>query len=271
MDVRLNDVSVEVGGWRACDQVTLHLPAGTTTAVVGPNGAGKSSLLRCLYRALRPVTGTVLVGGDDVWQLPGPEAGRRTAAVAQEQPAGFDLPVRDVVALGRVPHRSMWQRLGAGDHQVIDDAIARVDLTALAHRDVATLSGGERQRALIARAIAQQATVLVLDEPTNHLDARHQLEALALVRRLGITVIAALHDLDHAANHADTVVVLDTGRVVAHGPPSDTLTPELIADVFGVHAEILTTATGQRSYALSLPDPGSRTHDAPPVSVERQA
>ena len=258
MEVALDGVTVTVGGWRACDGVTLRVTGGTVTAVVGPNGAGKSSLLRCLYRALRPVAGAVHVGGDDVWALPGDEAGRRTAAVVQEQPTGVDLTVREAVALGRIPHRALWRRLVADDHDAVDRALDRVGLTALAGREMGTLSGGERQRALIARALAQQASVLVLDEPTNHLDIRHQLETLALVRDLGVTVVAALHDLALAAHHADDVAVLHHGRLVATGPPDAALTPALIADVFGVRADVATTADGRRTIVLALPA-GDRT------------
>lgn len=252
MEVRLENVAVEVGGWSACEDVTLFLPSGGMTALVGPNGAGKSSLLRCLYRALRPAAGSVFIDGDDVWELPDREAGRRTAAVVQEQPAGFDLKVHEVVALGRVPHRAVWQRLAGGDHAAVDRALDQVGLAQLRERKMSSLSGGERQRALIARAVAQDASVLILDEPTNHLDVRHQLETLELVRSLGITVVAALHHLELAANHCDDVVVLDRGRVVAHGDPDTTLTPERIREVFGVEAELLVSSSGRRTYVLSL-------------------
>jgi iron complex transport system ATP-binding protein len=254
MEIRLENVAVTVGGWTACRDVSLDLPSGSVTGLVGPNGAGKSSLLRCLYRALRPATGTVFVGGDDVWQLPDRAAGQRTAAVIQEQPAGFDLKVHEMVALGRLPHRAVWQWLGDDDHTEVDRALEQVGLSHLAERNVSSLSGGERQRALIARAVAQKAAVLVLDEPTNHLDVRHQLETLELVRALGVTVVAALHHLDLVADHCERVVVLDGGRLVGHGTPDGILTPELIRRVFGVEAEILVSSTGRRTYVLSLPD-----------------
>lgn len=254
MDVTFDNVTVELGGWPVCDDVSIDIPAGSFTVVVGPNGAGKSSLLRCLYRALRPAAGTVMAGGDDVWTLPGSEAGRRTAAVVQESTAGFDLKVREIVSLGRIPHRRVWQRLEATDRDVIDEAIAQVGLEALAERSIATLSGGERQRALIARAIAQRAAVLVLDEPTNHLDVRHQLETLELVRTLGVTTLAALHDIGLADRYADQVVLLDSGRVVAAGPPSVTLTVASINEVFGLDAEFLapTSADQPRAIVLAL-------------------
>jgi len=249
-------VSVEVGGWRACDGITLDVPERAMTVVVGANGAGKTSLLRCLYRALRPSTGAVEIDGDDVWALSGPSAGRRVAAVVQEGSGGFDLTVGELVALGRIPHRRGWQRLTDHDHAVVADAIDRVGLGGFERRHVATLSGGERQRAVIARAVAQQADVLVLDEPTNHLDVRHQLEVLELVRTLDVTVVAALHDVGLADRYADHVVLLADGRIVDHGPPALALTTENIERTLGLRTRFVTDAdTGRRAILFDLHDP----------------
>ncbi|MDY7100874.1 MAG: ABC transporter ATP-binding protein [Actinomycetota bacterium] len=270
MDVRIGGVAVELGGWRACDDVTIDVPSGSFTVLVGPNGAGKSTLLRCIYRALRPAAGAVLVGGDDVWALAGRDAGRRVAAVVQEGAAGFDLTVRELVSLGRLPHRRSWERLRDDDRAVVDDALGRVGLDPMADRAVTTLSGGERQRALIARALAQQASVLVLDEPTNHLDIRHQLETLELVRDLEITTIAALHDLALADRYADRVVVLDRGRVVTDGPPAAALDRHTIAEVFGLHAEVVEAEAGERTLVLRLPPAVSAPSAPPGVNGERR-
>lgn len=256
MRVTFRSVTVEVGGWRACDDVTVDVPERSTTVLVGANGAGKSSLLRCLYRALRPTAGVVAVDGADVWSLPGAAAGRRVAAVVQEADAGFDLTVDELVGLGRIPHRHGWQRLTSTDHDIVGQAIDRVGLAGFGHRHVTTLSGGERQRANIARAVAQQAHVLVLDEPTNHLDVRHQLEILELVTSLGVTVIAALHDLALADRYADQVLLLAKGRLLDHGPPADTITVDNIRRLMGVHARFVPDpVTGRRAIVFELPAP----------------
>ncbi|MFT3854515.1 MAG: ABC transporter ATP-binding protein [Ilumatobacteraceae bacterium] len=188
----------------------------------------------------------------------GPCPARRPAGAS---PPSSRNPTRDstspspsCVALGRIPHRHGWQRLTAGDHGIVEQAIERVGLAGFETRHVATLSGGERQRANIARAVAQQAQVLVLDEPTNHLDVRHQLEILELVTSLGVTVIAALHDLTLADRYADQVLLLARGRLLDCGTPRQTITADNIHRLLGVHARFLPDpASGQRAIVFDLP------------------
>jgi iron complex transport system ATP-binding protein len=218
--------------------VSFSLPRGQVLAICGANGAGKSTLLRLLYRYLPPRSGRVTLGGDDLWQMPARTAARRVAAVLQEQPTDFALTVREMVALGRTPHRGLLASAGARDAEVVAESLTRLDLTRFADKPFGTLSGGERQRVMIARALAQEPELLVLDEPTNHLDIRHQLELLALLRGLGLTVVFTIHDLTLAAEHADSLLLLARGRTLAAGPPAMVLTPETIARAFEVTARI---------------------------------
>jgi iron complex transport system ATP-binding protein len=206
---------------------------------VGPNGAGKTTLLRTLYRAQRPTSGRVLVGGDDVWVLPGRQAARRLAAVLQDSTGDFELTVYDVVAMGRTPYKRAFEGDNADDRRIVMDALTAVDMAALAGEPYNRLSGGQKQRVMIARALAQQTGVIVLDEPTNHLDLRHQHEALHLLRRTGATVVAVLHDLNLAAAYCDRICVMDAGAVVAVGEPAEVLTERLIAEVYQVSARVI--------------------------------
>jgi iron complex transport system ATP-binding protein len=233
-------------GPRGCPDIlsdlSLSVPAGQVVAICGANGAGKSSLLRLLYRHQAPRCGTVRLMGKDIWSMTAPEAARCVAAVLQEQPTDFALTARQIVALGRLPHQRSW---GAGlatpgrtDSEIIEAAIRRMDLEAMAARPFGTLSGGERQRVMVARALAQEPRVIVLDEPTNHLDIRHQLELLALLKGLGLTVVATLHDLTLAAEFAERVLILSEGRILADGPPDTALTETNLARAFKVRARI---------------------------------
>ena len=222
--------------------ITFSVPQGQIMAICGANGAGKSSLLRLIYRHHTPRKGTVQLMGRDIWAMGAPEAARQLAAVLQEQPTDFSLTARQIVALGRLPHRKGW---GAGlsspnldDASIIAAAIQRMDLDDMADRAFGTLSGGERQRVMVARALAQQPRVIVLDEPTNHLDIRHQLELLALLKGLNLTVIATLHDLTLAAEFAERVLILREGRILADGPPDTTLSEGNLARAFNVQARI---------------------------------
>jgi iron complex transport system ATP-binding protein len=230
----VQDVTVELDATTIIADADLVIEAGEFVGLVGPNGSGKSTLLRTIYRALRPTIGAVCIGDDDVWKLSARASAQRTAVVVQESTSDFNLDVLDVVSMGRNPHKGPFDRDSAKDERICLDALERVGMDGMADRDFATLSGGEKQRVFVARAIAQEGCVLVLDEPTNHLDIRFQLELLDLVRGLGVTTIAAMHDLGLAAGHCDRIHVLEDGRVVGHGPPGEVLTAELVARVFGV-------------------------------------
>lgn len=240
----LDRVRVSIDGIDIVMDAVMRASPGEMIGLIGPNGSGKSTLLRTVYRSLRPMSGAVWVGGDDVWAMPAKEAARRTAAVAQEASSDFDFSVREVVDMGRGPHKRLWERETSIDVSIVDDALQRVSMTGFTDRVFATLSGGEKQRVLVARSLAQRSQLLVLDEPTNHLDVRAQFELLDLVRSLGVTTVAALHDLNLAARYCDRVYVLQRGRIVADGPTASVLTAALLEDVFGVSAHCGIDETG---------------------------
>ncbi|MFH5822456.1 ABC transporter ATP-binding protein [Georgenia sp. AZ-5] len=242
LDIR--GLAYGAGAVTILDGVDAAVPAGAVSAVVGPNGSGKSTLLRLLVGALSPDAGAVLLSGTDLGRLSRRERARRLALVEQDSPAEVAHEVLDVVLLGRTPHRR-WGADAPEDLAVARRALARAGAGALEGRSFATLSGGERQRVHLARALAQEPGVLLLDEPTNHLDVAAQLDLLGLTRELaaeGVTVLAALHDLNHALRYCDHVLVLDRGRVVAAGHPHDVLTAELVGAVYGVRARRLGAA-----------------------------
>ncbi|MEO1679336.1 MAG: ABC transporter ATP-binding protein [Pseudomonadota bacterium] len=219
------------------ETTSFALAPGRVLGVLGPNGAGKSTLLRLLYRFQRPSTGTIQIDGADLWHLSARQAARQVAAVLQEHPSDFALTVREIVALGRTPHRTGWGGgLGAREADVVAQALDRMELLGFADRALGTLSGGERQRVMMARALAQEPRLLILDEPTNHLDIRHQLEVLALVRHLPLTIVTSLHDLNMAAAICDDVLLLAGGRTLGFGPPGQVLTEAAVSAAFRVNA-----------------------------------
>lgn len=220
------------------DEVSLQVEDGTTVGLLGPNGSGKSSLIRILAGLRPPDSGDVLLDGSPLASMSRRRLARRLAVVEQEPATSQDLRVRDVVALGRVPHRPAWAPDSGHDRAVIEEAAAHAGIVDRLDQRFSTLSGGERQRTQIARALAQEPEILLLDEPTNHLDVRHQLALLSLVRRMPTTCLVALHDLNLAAAYCDQVFVLSEGRVVAGGPPAQVLTETLIAEVYGVRARV---------------------------------
>ncbi|WP_079023826.1 ABC transporter ATP-binding protein [Streptomyces odonnellii] len=239
-ELRVEALSYETDGRLLVDRVELTAAPGETVGLVGPNGSGKTTLLRCVYGTLRPTAGRALLDGDDLHTMSPKARARRVAAVPQDGGVDFELTVREVVAMGRSPHKRFWEADTAADTALATAALDRVGIAPLADRAFPSLSGGERQRALIARALVQRPALLVLDEPTNHLDIRHQLDVLTLISRSGTTNLLALHDLNLAAYYCDRIHVLQDGRTVASGPPRSVLTPELLAEVYGVRAEINT-------------------------------
>lgn len=248
LSLSLSGVTVAVGSAEICSEVSLEVEAGQVVGIIGPNGSGKTTLLRTVYRVLRPRLGRVVVGEDDLWDLRPSEAARRIAAVVQEPRSDFEFTVREVVAMGRSPHQSAFARESADDRQRVHDALVRVSIAELAARPFNTLSGGEKQRALIARALVQEARVLILDEPTNHLDIRYQLEVLELIRGVGVTTLMSIHDVNLAAEFCECVVVLHGGRIQAAGPVEKVLIPEVLEPVFGVRVERIARAGGRPLY-----------------------
>ena len=238
MTILAQDLVWGVRGRTIVDGVSLTVAEGETLGLIGPNGSGKSSLLRLLSGLRSPRTGQVQILGQDIARLPRRTLARQVAFVQQNATTDTNVSVRDVVRLGRTPHRSALAGWTAADEAAVSSALDRVDMTDSRAQPWQTLSGGERQRVHIARALAQTPRVMFLDEPTNHLDIHHQIEILRMVRDLDLTSIVALHDLNLAAMFCDRILVLQAGRVVACGTPAKVLTRALLREVFRVEAEV---------------------------------
>ena len=228
------------------EDLDLDVPAGRVTAIIGANGCGKSTLLRGLTRQLAPRAGSIEVLGRDAARVSARDYARTVALLPQHPVAPEGMTVAQLVARGRHPHRGLLGGRAAGDDAAIASALERTDLVELAEREAGTLSGGQRQRAWLALVLAQQTPVVLLDEPTSYLDLSHQVEVLDLVRALPdprgggrATVIAVLHELNLAARSADHIVAMAAGRVVAQGTPGEVIVPEVLAEVFGLDADVV--------------------------------
>jgi iron complex transport system ATP-binding protein len=239
MSLELRGLSVEIGGRRIVSGISLRVADGQFAGLIGPNGSGKSTILKAIYRVHRPVDGSVLVNGTDLHRMRPKMAGRRVAVVAQENPMDFGFTVREMVMIGRTPHKGPFDRDNDNDQTIIQDAMQRTGCADLGGRSFQSLSGGEKQRVLIARALAQGADHLILDEPTSHLDIRYQISVLELVAGLGVTVLAALHDLNLAALFCDTVHVLSDGSLIAGGSPAEVITPGIARAAYGADVLII--------------------------------
>ncbi len=240
--LRLDGVSLTIGEVPILQEVGLCLSGGEVVGLLGPNGAGKSTLIRIAAGLVRPTAGTVEVQGLAAGGLSRREFARRVALVAQDAPVEFAFSVRDLVAMGRYPHVGRLAPYGEGDQRAIERGMARASVTELADRTVDTLSGGERRLAVFARALAQEAPLLLLDEPTAGLDLRHcstMLDRIDEYARGEAGVLVALHDLEEARAVCDRVALIDRGCLAALGTPSEVLTPERVSQVYhATHEEV---------------------------------
>ena len=240
--VALDKVSVSLGGPRVVDRVSAEIADGEWVVVIGPNGAGKTTLLRAIA-GLVPYEGHIAVLGDEAGRLSRKQVARRVALVPQVPTMPGETTVEEYVLLGRTPHVSYFGSERRSDREATAAALERLDLRDLAHRRLDSLSGGERQRATLARALAQNAPILLLDEPTTALDVGRQQQALELVDGLradgGLTVLCAMHDLTLAALYADRLLLLDRGRLVAGGGAAEVLTEALIREHYDADVAVV--------------------------------
>lgn len=244
MEVQARDVLAQLGGQSILKGVSLSAKQNDFIGLIGPNGSGKSTLLKCIYRVMEPSGGAVYLDGRELRRYSYRESAKRIAVLAQHNYYNFEFSVRDVVLMGRSPHKKPMERDNAEDFRIVREALELVGMQDFAERSFSTLSGGEQQRVILARALAQQTPCLILDEPTNHMDVKYQLQLMDIVKGLNRTVISAVHDLNIAAMYCSRIFVLKSGRVVASGTPDEVLTPELIREVYEVEAEVFRDSEG---------------------------
>ncbi|PXY25823.1 ABC transporter ATP-binding protein [Prauserella coralliicola] len=271
MRVNIENLDAHRGGRRIVTDVSIAVPSGTVLGLLGPNGSGKSTLLRAVSGIDAPSAGTVRYDETPMTALTRRQLAQRVAVMAQEHSEEFEIPVLELVLLGRIPHGRGFGRDSESDIALACDALARVGAGHLVNRSFSALSGGERQRVLFARALAQDTPVLVLDEPTNHLDIAHQLELLDLIRASDRTVLIALHDLNLAARSCDAIGVLHDGHLVAHGTPEHILDTDLIRSVFRVESTVVSHPDTRQPHFLfdsRSPQPAGRAQVHPLDSVQ---
>ncbi len=243
-ELRADGLRSGYGGRVVVDGVDLVVPTGLITVIVGANACGKSTLLKTMARIISPLEGQVLLDGEAIGSVPTKALATRLGLLRQQPVAPEGIAVSDLVGRGRHPHQGLFASWTAEDREVVEEALLATGTAALADRSVDELSGGQRQRVWIAMALAQRTDVLLLDEPTTFLDLAHQVEVLDLLtdvnRDRGTTVVMVLHDINLAARYAAHVIAMRDGRVAAQGTPSEVLDAPLMADVFGLDAEVIT-------------------------------
>ncbi|WP_020574998.1 ABC transporter ATP-binding protein [Actinopolymorpha alba] len=241
--LRAERATLAYDGRVVAEGLDVAIPDRSFTVIIGPNACGKSTLLRALSRLLKPAQGAVYLDGTAITSYPSKEVARRLGLLPQTSIAPDGITVADLVARGRYPHQRLLRQWSRDDETVVAEAMEATGVSDLAERFVDELSGGQRQRVWLAMALAQQTPLLLLDEPTTFLDIAHQIEVLDLCadlhEREGRTLVAVLHDLNHAARYATHLIVMRDGAVVASGQPDEVMTAELVERVFDLRCRVI--------------------------------
>ncbi|MBO0807301.1 MAG: ABC transporter ATP-binding protein [Actinobacteria bacterium] len=244
MQLEIDQLTLGYGAQIVARDLSFKVSEGCITTLIGRNGSGKSTLVRAIGRLLRPQQGAILLDGKAISSLPTKQLAQHLAILPQGPSAPDGVTVRDLVEHGRYPHRTFLGLKSEEDHLAVAWALNQTDMTEVADRPLGQLSGGQRQRAWIAMALAQDTDIILLDEPTTFLDVAYQLEAMELLKRLnqrnGTTILMVLHDINQAAQYSDQLIAVNDGSIYAAGCPADVVTAEMVHDVFGLDADIIT-------------------------------
>lgn len=234
----VKNLEFSLGKKKILNGVSFEVPKGKFVGIIGPNGAGKSTLLKNIYGVHEFSKGEVFLNGQSIKKMSRKERAQKIAALSQEEDHQFDFSAEKIVEMGRYPYKKFFEEYSDEDKMIVHEMLHKTGMADYSHRDFNTLSGGEKQRVLISRALAQKTDFLILDEPTNHLDIGYQLQIIDLIKHLGITVLAALHDLNIAAIFCDYIFVMKDGKIAGEGTPEEVLVPELLKDIFGIECYV---------------------------------
>jgi iron complex transport system ATP-binding protein len=243
--LEIEKLNVALGNAHILKDIQVNLEKGDFIGVIGPNGSGKSTLLKTIYRTLAPVNGCIFFDGKRLDTYSHKASAQKMSVVSQHNDHAFEFTVKELVMMGRAPYKGFLDKDTKEDAEVVMDALDKVSMTDYGDRLYSTLSGGEKQRVILARALAQQSELMILDEPTNHLDIRHQFELMNVVKDLDLTVIFAVHDLNVALLYCNKICILNEGHLVEVGDPKSLITPEMIWEIYGVSAQVVTLEDGR--------------------------
>lgn len=238
MKLTIEHLNLSIKQRTLLEDISLKTKDGQFVGLIGANGSGKSTLLKTIYKTLKPDSGEIYLDELNILHSSEKKVAQNLSVVSQFNELSFDLTVKQMVMLGRTPHKRLLEQENKQDLQIVELALNKTNLLEYQDRSFLSLSGGEKQRVILARAIAQEPQFMILDEPCNHLDIRYQLEIMEIVKNLDIGILAALHSLEDACRYCDELYVLKHGNIIAHGKPKEILTETLIEKVYGVKCKI---------------------------------
>ncbi len=254
MKLEVKDITYSIDSKLIVDGVSLGIKEGDFVGLVGPNGCGKSTLLKNIYKVYHPDSGAVYIDGKDVSTLTSRETAKEMSVMQQENNVEFDMPVYDMVMLGRFAHQRFMHTDKIKERQIVLDAIKEVGLEGYEDRSFLSLSGGEKQRTLVARALVQQAQLIILDEPTNHLDIGYQYQIMNILKSQNLTVFSSVHDLNVASCYCDKIILMKKGQIVYTGTPEEVFTTDRIRELFGIDTQINVNPVTKKPNIIFLPE-----------------
>lgn len=239
-NLNVKDLCYDIDNLAILKDININVQEGEFVGLVGPNGCGKSTLLKNIYRVYKPCAGYISIDEEDLLKLSNKETAKKMAVVFQENNLNFDFKVIDMVLMGRYAHKSLLDKYNDDDFDLAEQALLKVGMDEFSQRNFLSLSGGEKQRVLIARALVQEAKLLILDEPTNHLDIGYQLQIMDIIKNQKITTFSAIHDINIAAFYCDKIITMYDGEVFSFGTPEQVINEEMLNKLFRVKADIKT-------------------------------
>ncbi len=251
--IKVSNLSFSYNKINVIEDISFDVKKGEFVGIIGQNGSGKSTVLKNIYRGLTPKSGAVLLENENLVNMSFKQSAKKMAVVGQENELHFDFSVEEIVAMGRNPHKNIFDIDDENDKKIVLNSLKSLGIEELGKRRFLNLSGGEKQRVIIARAIAQESKFLILDEPTNYLDIKFQIQIFEMIKSLNVTVLSAIHDLNLASHFCDRLIVLKDGKLILEGTPEEVLTSENIYDIYGVDSYIEKNKVTGKNTVVFLP------------------
>ena len=254
--LEIKNLNIDYNGIKALENLNLDLKKGKFYTILGPNGAGKSTLLKAISKNLDNQKGTIFIEGTDIKDLKIKNLARRISMVPQETSIDFDLMGEEIVLMGRIPHLKRLEKEGSHDLAIVKEAMRKTNTLHLRNRSVTKMSGGEKQRVVVARALAQEAGIMLLVEPVSQLDLHNQIEIMNIIRGLvdkeGLTAICVLHDINLAVNYSDEIIIMKEGKLVSNGSPVDIIRKDIIEDAYGIKVNIIENPITNKPFIIHV-------------------
>lgn len=252
----IKNLTIDYNGIIAIDDLNIDFKKGRFYTILGPNGAGKSTLLKAISKNIENMKGSIFIDNMNIKDLKIKNLAKKISMVPQETSIDFDLMGEEIVLMGRIPHLKRLEKEGSQDFSIVKEAMRKTNTIHLRNRSVTKMSGGEKQRVVVARALAQEAGIMLLDEPVSQLDLHNQIEIMNIIRDLvdreGLTAICVLHDINLAVNYSDEILIMKAGKLVSMGKPVDIIRQDIIEDTYGIDVKIIENPITNKPFIIHV-------------------